>query len=169
MAAACDLCHRDDDSWDPFIGSSNGTASSLPIGCVGCHGRDYGLGVGHSGVGLRAHHAFAGVETCVTCHDQDPAPLPEYVAPSYYGGGDADVDDPCNEAPNYRENWSVGDTLGLDNDGDGLYDAADPDCNLSIPAVSPWGMAVMSILVLAAGAVLSLRRGQVSTPGPASR
>ncbi len=27
-----------------------------------------------------------------------------------------------------RENWSVGDTLGLDNDGDNLYDGADPDC-----------------------------------------
>ena len=44
------------------------------------------------------------------------------------GSPDTLADDPCNAAPGFLENWSIGDTIGLDNDGDGLYDGADPDC-----------------------------------------
>ena len=128
MATNCFLCHRDGDNWNPYIGWSNGTAHNPPVGCTGCHGRDYGSNTGNSGAGLRAHHAFEGVTECATCHGQDPTPLPENVAPIYYGTPDTSVDDPCNRALSYLENWSVGDTLGLDNDGDGLFDGSDDDC-----------------------------------------
>jgi hypothetical protein len=43
---------------------------------------------------------------------------------------------------NLNENWSTGDFLGLDNDGDNLYDTSDPDCQSAIPGpmtVSPAG------------------------------
>ncbi len=129
MGADCSLCHRDGDGWNPYLGWSNGTAHNPAVGCSGCHGRNYGPGVGHSSVGMRAHHAFAGITSCATCHGDDPSPLPESVAPIYYGTADSGVDDSCNEAPDFLENWSTGDTRGLDNDGDGLYDEDDSDCH----------------------------------------
>jgi len=128
MATNCNLCHRADDEWNPFTGSSTGTEHNPPVGCTGCHGRDYGPDIGSSGVGLRAHHALAGVDECATCHEQDPDPLPESIAPIYYGTPDTVADDACNKAPGNLENWSLGDMLGLDNDGDGLYDGHDSDC-----------------------------------------
>lgn len=130
MATACNLCHTTGDGNNPFIGSSNGTANNRGLGCSGCHGHDYGGSVGVSGAGLRAHHATSGVAVCATCHTQDPTPLPEYVRPPYYGTPDTRANDSCNSPPgsNTRENWSVGDTLGLDNDGNGLYDGSDPNC-----------------------------------------
>jgi hypothetical protein len=52
------------------------------------------------------------------------------VKPPFYGTADTKVDNPSNDVlqSNTGENWSVGDFLGLDNDGDGLYDLADFDC-----------------------------------------
>ena len=40
------------------------------------------------------------------------------------------MDNPCNDAlvSNTNENWTIGDFVGLDNDGDNLYDLADFDC-----------------------------------------
>jgi hypothetical protein len=129
MATQCALCHRTGDNWNPYTGWSDGTAHNPPAGCTGCHGRDYGPDIGNSGVGLRAHHALAGVSVCAMCHTEDPTPLPETVAPSYYGTPDTVADDSCNKPPAYLENWSIGDTLGLDNDGDGIYDTDDDDCH----------------------------------------
>ncbi len=128
MGASCSLCHRPDDGWNPYLGSSAGTAHNPPVGCTGCHGRDYGGTIGSSAVGLRALHAAVGFPFCGKCHTDDPTPLPEWVLPIYYGTPDSYVDDPCNGLPGLLENWSIGDTRGLDNDGDRLYDAADPDC-----------------------------------------
>jgi len=128
MNTACDLCHTSGDNRNPYTGSSNGTANNPGVGCTGCHGRDYGGSVGNSGVGLRAHHAANGVGICAGCHTSDPAPLDESVKPTYYGTADTRADDPCNSAPDYLENWSIGDTMGLDNDGDNLYDGNDGDC-----------------------------------------
>jgi hypothetical protein len=128
MATACDLCHTSGDGRDPFIGSSNGRPGVQGVGCTGCHGRDYGGRLGDSGVGLRAHHVINGVNSCTNCHGDDPEPLPEWVVPRYYGTGETRVDDPCNSGPDFMENWSIGDTEGLDNDGDDLYDGDDPDC-----------------------------------------
>ena len=124
MATACDLCHTNGDGRDPFIGSSNGTVDgelgNEGLGCTGCH----------VAVGLRAHHAANNVADCADCHDDDPAPLPENVKPPYYGTDDTKADNPCNDvlAAGINENWTIGDFVGLDNDGDNLYDLADFDC-----------------------------------------
>lgn len=121
MGAACNLCHSSNDGNDPFIGSSDGTSSNPGLGCTGCH----------DAVGLRAHHAGAGI-SCTGCHPSDPTPLPEDTVPTYYGTADVDAAmiDPCNLSGlgNTDENWTIGDLIGIDNDGDGLYDADDPDC-----------------------------------------
>jgi len=128
MGTNCNLCHTDGDDRNPFMNLSNGTANTPGLGCVGCHGRDYGGATGVSGVGLRAHHAANGVTVCAGCHPSDPTPLPESVAPPYYGSVDTNADDPCNNGPDFLENWSIGDTDGIDNDGDNVYDTADDDC-----------------------------------------
>ena len=53
--------------------------------------------------------------------------LAENVPPPYYGTVDTKVKNPGNTVlvANTNENWSIGDFLGLDNDGNNLYDAAD--------------------------------------------
>lgn len=129
MATDCNLCHAFGDDNDPFIGFSDGTDATPGLGCVGCHGRDYGGALGVSGVGLRARHAESGVTLCGTCHGGDPLPQPENILPPYYGSPDTLVGDPCNQGPGFGEHWSLGDPRGLDNDGDGLYDGDDPDCD----------------------------------------
>lgn len=127
MGTACNLCHRSDDSNNPFLGSSDGTDNNDGLGCNGCH----------DALGLRAHHMVNNVVinpggfTCYTCHTTDAtnSPPPESVSPPYYGTADTKVDDPLNSvlAANTGENWTIGDFLGTDNDGDGLYDMADFD------------------------------------------
>jgi len=116
MATACELCHSGNDRTPVFIGFSDGTTNNPGLGCTGCH----------VGVGLRAHHSANGVTECYDCHDPEPAP-PETVKPPYYGTADTRVNNPGNEVQvaNTNENWSVGDFLGLDNDGNNLYDLAD--------------------------------------------
>ena len=121
MNTACDLGHSANDGDDPFIGSSDGTtANPVGLGCTGCNDK----------FGLRAHHAINGVIECVDCHDTDGTPPEENVIPPYYGTVDTNVDDPCNavQAENTGENWTIGDFIGTDNDGDGLYDLADYSC-----------------------------------------
>jgi hypothetical protein len=125
MGAACGLCHTGSDR-NPFLGSSDGTTSSAGLGCSGCH----------DAVGLRAHHAVNNVEispgfTCYTCHTTDGPPPAEGIDPPYYGvTADSNVDNSCNDVAtaNINENWTIGDFVGLDNDGDNLYDLADFDC-----------------------------------------
>lgn len=119
MATACNLCHTgDSNSRVPtFIGSSNGTANNPGIGCSGCH----------EPTGLRKHHLVNGVSECLDCHVSDPAPPKEGTRPPYYGTVDTKANNASNTVPaaNTNENWSVGDYLGLDNDGNNLYDLAD--------------------------------------------
>jgi hypothetical protein len=121
MNADCSLCHRSNDGNNPYIGISDGTANNPGIGCTGCHEEN----------GLRAHHLITGND-CSGCHPNDPAPLPENTVPVYYGTPDVDAAmvDPCNLTglSETDENWTIGDTIGTDNDGDGLYDGDDPDC-----------------------------------------
>jgi len=68
----------------------------------------------------------SGAGNCYLCHDEATPPA-ETVKPPYYGTADTKVDHPENTAlvTNTNENWSVGDFLGLDNDGNNLYDLAD--------------------------------------------
>lgn len=118
MATACELCHTgDSDSRTPvYIGSSNGTNGIPGLGCTGCHVAS----------GLRLHHKVNGVTECYDCHDPETAE-PEHVMPPYYGTAYTKANNPGNTvlATNINENWSVGDYLGVDNDGNNLYDLAD--------------------------------------------
>ena len=132
----CGLCHVSNGD-DPLLNESRGETGFLAVGCMGCHGVDPDPGTANNlwwGAGLRLHHANANVGTdngglsCVDCHDDDPAPLGEDAVPIYYGGTDINVLDPCNG--DGSENWTP-DGLGLDNDGDLDYDAADSDCSTS--------------------------------------
>jgi hypothetical protein len=67
-----------------------------------------------------------GITVCFDCHVPETSP-PENVNPPYYGTVDTKARNPGNtvRAANTNENWSVGDFLGLDNDGNNLYDLAD--------------------------------------------
>ncbi len=124
MGTDCNLCHSNGDQKNPYIGFSDGIAGVLPgLGCNGCH----------NAAGLRAHHAANGLTTtcfAAGCHDPAVAPA-ENVLPAYYGFTTyTKANNPCNSVlqTNANENWSIGDFLGLDNDGDDLYDQADFDC-----------------------------------------
>lgn len=136
MFTECDLCHTSGDNKNPYIGSSTGTANNIGRGCAGCHGRleDSGHDGAVSsglGAGLRQHHTNAGVNDCMGCHpDASPnlyTPVGEDVTPPYYGTADTNADNPLNPIAQGKinENWTIGDFLGLDNDGDLWYDTAD--------------------------------------------
>jgi len=129
METDCDLCHSSGPRADPFTGSSAGTANNPGLGCAGCHME----------LGLRAHHALYGI----TCHGTEGPPPDEGVEmPPYYGTVDTLADNPCNDVlvSNTNENWSVGDFIGLDNDGDNLYDLADYSCGpLALLEIVPEG------------------------------
>lgn len=121
MNADCDLCHKSTDERNPWLGSSDGTDNNDGLGCNGCH----------NAKGLRAHHAANGVMNCAACHANDHliVTVLESGIPPYYGTADTNVDDPLNSvaAANTGENWTIGDFIGTDNDGDNLYDMADFD------------------------------------------
>jgi hypothetical protein len=137
LAGDCDTCHGSS-NFPVLIGSSSGGDGLDPIGCAGCHGRAEDAIVGGAGsegygAGLRQHHWRAGETICLDCHDDsDPAeydPVGEDIFPPYYSNGDPNhlliPGDPCNlQADGYPEDYAAS-TLGLDNDGDDLYDAAD--------------------------------------------
>ncbi len=128
MNTACALCHLDTDGFNPYLGASTGTTNNPGRGCSGCHTQ----------AGLVAHHAINSVTDCLECHLLNPAP-PENLKPLYYGTADTRASNPCNgePLPMANENWSLGDLLGLDNDGNNLYDMADPACGVGGLAVFP--------------------------------
>jgi hypothetical protein len=149
MGNNCNLCHSSGPKSNPYIGASRGTSENPGLGCTGCHGREEDAGNDSvspgRGAGLRQHHWNAdrvidtangpvSTRVCEDCHsDSNPAnytPVGEHVMPVYYGTGDTNVDEPCNPVAqaNINQNWTVGDFIGLDDDGDGLYDLNDPDC-----------------------------------------
>ena len=133
MTGLCGTCHVTDGD-DPPLNSSRGEPGLSGIGCMGCHGVDPRPDIPNNtwwGAGLRSHHANSNVGldngnlACIDCHDDDPSPLGENAVPAYYGGTNVNVFDPCNL--DGSENWTP-DGLGLDNDGDLVYDNADSDC-----------------------------------------
>ena len=141
----CLVCHNQ-------IGDNPSTFSSgnpdYPFSCAGCHGREGdntpndgafgGTNPGRSD-GLRNHHRSNGITTCDICHtaDQTPSLVGESTLPPNYGGpplappSAALIADPCSDAQFGPD--------GLDNDGDNLYDAADPDCAVNTPPVANAG------------------------------
>ncbi|NNG46151.1 MAG: choice-of-anchor D domain-containing protein [Deltaproteobacteria bacterium] len=79
-------------------------------------------------VGLANHHDNAGAASCVGCHPGTPAP--ENTPVPGYATITASLD-PCDGS---EERWTPG-TTSLDNDGDLLYDSADPDCGPAAPQI----------------------------------
>jgi hypothetical protein len=75
---------------------------------------------------------------CVDCHlDSDPnsfTPAPEDVLPPYYFTPDLvypnKPTDSCNPAPGFPEHYAASNltSIGIDNDGDLVYDESDADC-----------------------------------------
>ena len=132
MNTDCALCHLSTDNRNPYTKLSDGVGSVSGVGCTGCH----------NPLGLRAHHAANGITLCAGCHDDTGlTPPAENVAPPYYGTAYTRARNPANPvaAAKTNENWSIGDFLGLDNDGDNLYDMTDPD---NAPATGLWAGAV---------------------------
>ena len=144
LSGDCDTCHIGNDEFPVYLDSSNGGDGFEAVGCMGCHGVDPAPGVPNNkwwGAGLRAHHTGAGVgpdnngDTCISCHTNDPTPPTEDTPPSYYFTPDTihpgKPDNPC-----LTENYA-GAVIGIDNDGDGLYDGDDPDCAAATPTMTP--------------------------------
>lgn len=128
VSGECNVCHSNGDQKNPYLRTSDGTAVFAPISCQGCHGALYGST--YLAQGLRAHHDARTPGSCADndfCHFSAPAPLPENTLPEYYGKAGSLITNPCNT--DGSENWTS-DTLGLDNDGNLAYDAADPACGV---------------------------------------
>ncbi len=155
----CNVCHPSGPGSKPVETYWSGPGGGL--GCVGCHGRDYGETSPNSGLpkatgyGLRQHHANNGVFNCQGCHSAGslghPNPLPvildENVQPPYYGTAVTSLVNPCFSP---QEDMATdADLLGLDNDGDGAPDyPADLDC----PATTTTSTTTTTTLPFACGA-----------------
>jgi hypothetical protein len=143
MPNACDTCHTAGSRTPVNLDSSTGVVvvgtTQYTISCLGCHGRaETGEGGTVTSAGLRQHHQNAGIAICANCHNDTNAAtfttVGENVLPPYYSIVDPDrptkPNDPCN--PDGNETFAG--TFGLDNDGDGLYDQADTDCQAAVAA-----------------------------------
>lgn len=128
----CNTCHAAS-QFPTMLNSSNGGTGFSQIGCLGCHGRaEPSAGGMVTGTGLRQHHTRTGAATCggVGCHtDANPATVtaaPENVQPPYYFTPDAAHPNKPTEACNGNSSESLlAPPLGLDNDGNNIYDMAD--------------------------------------------
>ena len=157
----CKTCHTLPNFFPVFIGHSDGGNGLPGIGCLGCHGREEDMG--HDAIssgraaGLNQHHHRSGVTECAKCHtDADPVtsnykPVGENVLPAYFFTPDAahpaKPTDPCSGSERF-----VSPVEGLDNDGDLLYERADPDCKVNpAPALGDAALAVLFGLLLVVG------------------
>ena len=154
LSGDCNTCHNSS-RFPALLNQSLGGTGLATIGCVGCHGRVGDRTVAPplpqgDGAGLRQSHwalnmTVGGISTrvCLDCHnDSNPAnytPVAESVLPPFYFTPDTahpnKPTSPCNVAG--KENFG-GAAAGLDNDGDGLVDSADPDCGGG-PTATPTG------------------------------
>ncbi|UCF68133.1 MAG: cytochrome c3 family protein [Acidobacteriota bacterium] len=154
----CFVCHQSSLFPVQITRSLGGDGAIEPYACMGCHGRledgpitpsvrdctEANPCVDGPGAAMRQRHFRAGETECAACHtDSNPAnfvPVGESALPEYYKNpGDPFhpniPKDPCNA--DGSENFA-GDPIGIDNDGDGDYDATlgdaqnwdttDPDC-----------------------------------------
>lgn len=138
----CATCHSAAGTTPVTINASEGGMGLAPIACVGCHGRaedhvagnpEFDAGRRGYGAGLRQHHYRAGQTVCADCHaDANPTaytPVGENVLPPYYAMPGtmhpAMPTLPCNPA---SEEDFAGSTIGIDNDGDDVWDMLDRDC-----------------------------------------
>ena len=153
LSGDCNACHGND-TFPVLLASATGGDGLAGISCMGCHGRSEDNVAANpefpngAGAGLRQHHYNAGVTNCAGCHgDSNPAnytTVGEDVLPPFYA-------DPGTNHPNIptdscnldgSENFA-GAAVGLDNDGDGNYDADDGDCvDTAVPSSAPAAMLV---------------------------
>jgi hypothetical protein len=144
--ASCNLCHPNGGGTTPVLTYWSGPGGGY--GCAGCHGQDYGETSPNSGeakataYGLRQFHVVQeGITDCGTsmCHQPGalghPDPFPplfgEDVAPPYYSPVFSNLTNPCS-SPEEDLPFDA-DSVGLDNDGDGLADwPNDPDCMVPV-------------------------------------
>jgi hypothetical protein len=136
LGGDCDACHGSQNL--PVLLDSSSGVPPFDTSCLGCHGRVEGAD-GLTGRGLRAHHERHGVD-CFSCHGEtaDSPVVPETEPPPLYIVDASHPDlptDPCNPSPDFPESFA-GTTLGLDNDGNDLYDQADPACAAAAPAIA---------------------------------
>jgi len=127
----CNACHSGTSRYPVQIRTSAATAP-FNQSCNGCH----------SGPGTRNHHELTvGAGICADCHGDamgnEKTPLPPvYTAALGTTSGTTRINNPCNDgAAGTVFEGSLFDvpTVGLDNDGDGLYDQNDPDCQTVAP------------------------------------
>lgn len=149
----CNFCHPNGQGTKPVRTYTSGPIgdTSNPngngYGCAGCHGNLYGDTITTNdpgapgqqgdqkatGAGLRASHAVNyGVMSCGGCHNSDPVPVDENVAPPYYLMSGSNLKNPCfsfQEDITLQSVEITTDSLGLDNDGNGVRDyPADLNC-----------------------------------------
>ncbi len=147
----CNLCHPSGGGSTPVLTYSSGPGGGF--GCAGCHGQNYGETSSTSGqpkataYGLREFHVSQqGITSCGTgsCHapgqlgHSNPFPLlfGENQSPPYYGQSTNNLTDPCSSSQ--EDLPSDADSVGLDNDGDGLVDfPADSDCAAPVDTATP--------------------------------
>ncbi|MDH3646052.1 MAG: PKD domain-containing protein [Gammaproteobacteria bacterium] len=145
MPNSCGECHKDSGRSPVYLNPlSDPDGDSAGLGCVGCHGRIEDITPGDSigaapnnwGDGLRAHHASAGVTTCAGCHSVDSVQVGEEVPPETFAILNIDA---CDENGAAAGTGNFG-NVGLDNDGDGLREPVDPDCQIDqAPTADPNG------------------------------
>ncbi|MEW5744226.1 MAG: choice-of-anchor D domain-containing protein [Nitrospirota bacterium] len=118
----CNACHSGA-SRSPVPLGFSAAAAPFNRSCTGCH----------DGAGLRLHHERSGAAVCSDCHSdaqgrEDTLP-PVYTAALGTTSGTTRVNDPCSPAAaGFEGRLADVSALGLDNDGDLLYDLSDPDC-----------------------------------------
>ena len=149
LGGDCSTCHSPSGRFPVLLDQSTGGDGLDPIACMGCHGRAEDNVAGNPGfphgrgAGLRQHHSNAGVTECAGCHDDaNPAnytPVGEEVLPPYYANpGTSHPSMPTGSCNDDGSEHFAGATIGLDNDGDQIYDTADPGCDLSpVPGSYP--------------------------------
>ena len=147
----CNLCHPNGGGSTPVLTYWSGPGGGF--GCAGCHGQLYGETSPNSGqpkataYGLREFHVSQqGITACGTgsCHapgqlgHSNPFPplFGENVPPPYYGQSTNNLTDPCSSSQ--EDLTSDADSVGLDNDGDGVADfPADSDCAAPVDTATP--------------------------------
>jgi hypothetical protein len=161
----CNVCHSAGGGSTPVRTYWSGEGGGF--GCAGCHGQDYGETSPDSGqpkatsYGLRLFHVNQGITTCGTsgCHKPgalgSPDPFPtlfgENVPPPYYQPMFSRLRDPCSSAD--EDMPYDADLVGLDNDGDGLVDAADPDCAAAVSTTTTTTSTTTTTTVFGCGPV----------------
>lgn len=134
LSSDCNVCHQGSSRFPVSLSASNGTAP-FNASCNACHGRP-----ADGGAGLRQHHHRSGITECSGCHgDSNPAaftPVGENVQPAgYFTPDPAHPTKPTDACNTGGAESRFGSARGLDNDGDLLYDASDPDCAPTPPPV----------------------------------